>query len=256
MNRNTRTNQTRTFARLAAAIGAGVVTLGIAAPAFAETPEEPADVLDIVDAPECFDWTYDGLNWHYADNGDNSLMFRIAYLDDVNTCEAELTLKIYTLASPTAAKDDPGSSLSFYGGAKLSAVEAQTEIEGGLYNWAGSDQGECSQFDFAIDGMLVSTERVTDDCDELPIKLPEPQPEPENPDDITQPEPQPDPENPDDFTSNVPTDDPGDEPGNEGQGGELPSTGVASTAVTILAAALTGLGGLALFGARRRNVVA
>lgn len=240
MNRNTRTNQTRTFARLAAAIGAGVVTLGIAAPAFAETPEEPADVLDIVDAPECFDWTHDSLDWYYANEGNNSLMFQIGYLDEVNTCEVDFELKIYTLASPTAAKDDPGSSLYFHGGYPISVVEDATE-ESGLHNWAASDPGECSEFEFSIDGVVVSTERVTDDCADLPI---------------AQPEPQPDPENPDDFTSNVPTDDPGDEPGNEGQGGELPSTGVASTAVTILAAALTGLGGLALFGARRRNVVA
>ena len=112
MNRTTRTNQTRTFARLAAALGTGVLSLGVAAPAFADTPEEPADVLDIADAPECFDWTYDSLDWYYANNGGNSLMFQIAYLDQVNTCEVDVDLKIYTLASPTAAKDDPGSSLS------------------------------------------------------------------------------------------------------------------------------------------------
>lgn len=244
MNRNTRTNQSRTFARLAAAIGAGVVTLGIAAPAFAETPVEPADVLEVADTPDCFDWTYDSINWYYANEGNNSLMFQIGYLDDVNTCDADFELKIYTLASPTATKDDPGSSLSFHGGYSIGAVEEATE-QFGLHNWAASEPGECSEFEFSIDGVSVSTMRVTDDCAELPI---------------TQPEPQPDPENPDDFTSNVPTDDPGDEPGNEpgngGEGGELPSTGVASTAITLLAAALTGLGGLAVFGARRRNVVA
>ena len=240
MNRSARTNQHRTFARLAAAVGAGVVTLGIAAPAFAETPEEPADVLDIVDAPECFDWTYDSLDWNFLENGNNTLMFQIGYLDGVNTCDAEFDLKIYTLASPTAAKDDPGSSLYFYGGYPVSVVEDETE-KSGLYDWGSSEPGECSELEFLIDNVIIASERITDDCGDLPI---------------TQPEPQPEPENPDDFTSNVPTDDPGDEPGNGGEGGELPSTGVASTAVAVLAAALTGLGGLALFGARRRTVVA
>lgn len=234
MNRN-QTTRTRQFARLAAALGAGVITLAGAGQAFADTPEEPADVLDIVDAPECVDWSYDGLDWYYADNGDNSLMFQIGYLDEVNTCNVEFELKIYTLASPTAAKDDPGSSLYFYGGHSVEVVENATE-EFGLHNWAASEPGQCSQFDFTIDGVLVSTERVTDDCEELPI---------------AQPEPQPDPENPDDFASNVPTDDPGDVPDN-GSEGELPTTGTASTAIALLAAALTGVGGLALFGARRR----
>ena len=240
MNRNTRINQTRTFARLAGALGVGVITLGIAAPAFAETPVEPIDVLDIADAPECFDWTYDSLDWYYSDEGNNSLMFGIGYQDDVNTCDAELDLKIYTLASPTAATDDPGSSLYFFGGYPISVVEDATE-EFGLHDWAASQPGECSEFEFSIDGVVISTERVTEDCAELPIGLPDPQPEPENPGD---------------FTSNVPTDDPGDGSDEPGTGGELPTTGVASTAVAMLAATLTGLGGLALFGARRRAAVA
>ena len=199
-------------------------------------------MLAIADVPECADWTYDSLDWYYADNGDNSLMFQVGYLDEVNTCDVQFELKIYTLASPTAAKDDPGSSLYFFGGHSVEAVENATE-ESGTHNWAASEPGKCSQFDFTIDGVLVSTERVTDDCEELPLTDGDPG--------------DPDPENPDDFTSATPDpDQPGDGDDGSGdgvdQGGELPRTGATSGALVALAAGLTLAGGAALAGSRRR----
>lgn len=251
MNRNT---HIRSIARLAAVLGAGAVTLCLAGTANAETPEEPIDVVDIADAPECTPWGYDGLSWYYANEGNNSLMFQVGYSDEVETCDEMVTLDIYTLASPTAQIDDPGSSLYFTGGYMLSVVEDATE-QFGLHNWAASAPGECSEFRFEIGGQLVSSERVTDDCADLPIAADDPNGpdpvDPENPDDFVDGDGG-QPDNPDDFDNGTPQ---GDQPddGGVGQGGELPSTGTASTLLVLLAGALTTVGGFFVAGARRRE---
>lgn len=248
MNRSTRTRQ---FARLSAIIGTGVVTFGFAGSARAETPEEP---IDVVDAPECTPWSHDGLTWHYADEGNNSLMFQVGFWDGIETCDEMVTLDIYTLASPTAQIDDPGSSLYFAGGYMLSVVEDATE-QFGVHDWAASAPGECSEFRFEIGGELVSLQRVIDDCD-LPIAADDPDSpdpvDPENPDDFVDGDGG-QPDNPDDFDSGTPQ---GDQPddGGAGQGGELPSTGTASSLLVLLAGTLTTLGGFVVAGARRREV--
>lgn len=251
MHRNT-TPRTGHFARLAAVIGAGMIAgTVIAGTAHAETPEEP---IDIADAPECTPWSYDDLSWYYANEGNNSLMFQVGFSDGIETCDEMVTLDIYTLASPTAQIDDPGSSLYFTGGYMLSVVEDATE-QFGLHNWAASAPGECSEFRFEIGGQLVSTERVTDDCGDLPLSAGDPNGpdpvDPENPGDFVDGDGG-QPDNPGDFDSGTPK---GDQPddGGVGQGGELPSTGTASTLLVLLAGALTTLGGFVVAGTRRRT---
>jgi LPXTG-motif cell wall-anchored protein len=247
----TTTTRTRQFARLAAALGAGVITLAGAGSAFADTPVQPEQPLEISDTPECTPWSYDSLDWYYQDFGNNSMMFQIGFFDGVNTCDEMVSLKIYTLADENAPFDDPGSSLQFSGGYPLSEVEQGTINNGGSkWSWASNEAGVCSEFRVSIGDTLISTERVVDDCGDLPLTdgdPGEPQPDPTNPDDLSNGDPQPD--QPDDGNGNGSGD-------GVDQGGELPHTGTASGTVVALAAGLTLAGGLTLAASRRRGASA
>ena len=281
MNRNTRT---RTIARLAAALSAGAFTLGIAGPAFADTPVQPDEALELADAPECTPWNIGSVSHHFYPKGDNSWQMQFGYLDEVDTCDEFVSLKVYTLASATASIDDPGSTLHHNAGYPLSKLEADTK-QFGDFNWGLSEPGECSEFRVAIGGTTVLAARFTDDCTPFDLKAADevgPDPTaPANPDDLTTPDPT-DPSNPDDRTTTDPTQptnpdhpttlhatnprtpehvtpadprDPG-QPEQPGAGGELPHTGTTSSTLIALAAGFTGLGALVVAGTRRRGVIA
>ena len=306
MNRNRNTNgntngntRTRTIARLAAAIGAGVVTFGAAGSAFADSPVQPIDALDIAPAPACTPWSNDGFDWNFTAQGQNSWMFQIGYQDAVNTCDEFVALKIYALASATASVDDPGSHMTYSGSYPLQKTEDDTELLG-LHDWAASKPNECSEFRLTVGGQQILAERFTDGCTPLDLSNgpevgpdptfpqnpgdltngdPEPT-DPDRPDDLTNGDPEPtDPDRPDDFTAPTTTDpgnpgdltngdpgdpgDGGDDDGGQGgdggqgtEGGELPHTGASSGTMIALAAGLSGLGALVLFGTRRRGATA
>ncbi|MEQ1702472.1 MAG: LPXTG cell wall anchor domain-containing protein [Ilumatobacteraceae bacterium] len=246
MNRNPNT-RTRHFARLAVALGTGVITLAGAGQAFADTPVQPEQPLEVADGPECAPWSYDGLSWYFADAGSNSQLFQVKYADGVETCDEFVSLKIYTLAGPDAEIDDPGSSLQFSSGYPLSKIEQDTMDKGGeMSSWAANDGGVCSEFRISVGGKEIISQRVVDDCAELPLTDGDPG------------DPDPQPENPGDLTSGTPGPDQPDDGSGDGsgdgvdQGGELPHTGATSGALVALAAGLTLAGGAALAGSRRR----
>lgn len=228
--RNTRSASTR-MARIVAGAGAAIATLGVAGPAFAETPPAPGPGVEISDAPECEIFSPAAFTYYVEQQGDTAVVM-VGYQDNANTCDTEIDLILYKLPTSDAAWNDPGSEKVFQGGYDIKVIEAEPNV----HQWIAFPADECHEVHLTVDGNLYQDDRfTTPNCGDLPLTDGDPgEPDPEHPQDLTDREP-------------------GDEPG-DGDGG-LPETGSTSLSLVLLAAGLTGAGGAALAASRRRVLI-
>nr|HPJ71615.1 hypothetical protein [bacterium] len=83
--------------------------------------------------------------------GDGNL---VNYVDDVDTCDIDVNLRIYRLPTSTAAYDDAGSVLEFSGGYDIKVIEEETTING-VHQWNSFPADECYEVHLLAGGALL-----------------------------------------------------------------------------------------------------